>query len=188
MIIFSYRQALIDDPFSSLTADYQECADNLIFIFFSQLGSALGTLDIIIPLAIVFTLFLLAIYQYVTGDKIPETYSREERESALTAFATTLLLARDARRVEETSLSNRFSNNTSNNYNHNNDSYEENKNERTAEIIENIILALDKDSSYHGDAYQLKNKVIELQNYIDSIDLPYRQQKTIVAQISPEGL
>ncbi len=97
-------------------------------------------------------------------------------------------MARDARRVEETSLSNRFSNNTSNNYNHNNDSYEENKNERTAEIIEDIILALDKDSSYHGDAYQLKNKVIELQNYIDSIDLPYRQQKTIVAQISPEGL
>ncbi len=105
LIISMYRQSLINDPFSSLTADYQECADNLSYTFFSLIGSALGTLDLIIPLSIVLTLFLLAIYQNITGNQIPETYSREERESSLTAFATTLLLARDARRIEHTTNS-----------------------------------------------------------------------------------
>ncbi len=179
-----YRQSLINDPFSSLTADYQECADNLIYTFFSQIGSALGTLDLIIPLSIVLTLFLLAIYQNITGNQIPETYSREERDSALTAFATTLLLARDARRIEQTTNhSKRFSSRSNHN---NNDSFRDsNKNEST-ELIENLILALDKDSSYHGNAYQLKNKVVELQNYIDSIELRNKQEKNFTAQIYPE--
>jgi hypothetical protein len=61
----------------------------------SQLGAAMGTLDILIPLAILLTMALSYFYQKMWKDPIPKSYSKEDKEAIIEELAVSLLLTRD---------------------------------------------------------------------------------------------
>ena len=86
---------MVDEPFTSLVQDYVQCQDAALLVFFTQLGSALGTMDLLILLSIILTFTFMFFYLGLTGEKIPEGYSKDDRDSVLKAFAISLLLARD---------------------------------------------------------------------------------------------
>jgi hypothetical protein len=76
-------------------------------VVLNQLGSAFGAMDIIIPISILITMALVKLYQtlFLGGEEIaPETYSQEEKDSAVNALAISLLLTRDHLRYYERKL------------------------------------------------------------------------------------
>jgi hypothetical protein len=86
---------LISVPFSELVQDYTTCTYQSSYVFLSQLGAAMGTLDILIPLAILLTMILSYFYQTLWKDPIPKSYSKEEKEDIIEELAVSLLLTRD---------------------------------------------------------------------------------------------
>lgn len=148
-------QALIDTPFTSLTQDYNECTDNTIYVFFTQLGSTLGTMDILVPLAIILTIISMNIYQKITNDRIPDSYSREEKDRALDALAISLLLTRDVQMKEGA------------------DSLTERKvdEKRNHEILSEIVKALHLDSELHSDDANLQRVREEVFGSKSSIEI-----------------
>lgn len=149
------RQALIDVPFTSLTQDYNECTDNTIYVFFTQLGSTLGTMDILVPLAIILTIISMNIYQKITNDRIPDSYSREEKDRALDALAISLLLTRDVQMKEGAgSLTER--------------GVDEKRNH---EILSEIVKALHLDSELHSDDANLQRVREEVFGSKSSIEI-----------------
>jgi hypothetical protein len=88
-------ESLIEKPFSELVQEYTTCTYQASYVFLSQLGAAMGTLDILIPLAIVLTLSVSFLYQKLWKDPIPKSYSKEEKEAVLEDLAVSLLLTKD---------------------------------------------------------------------------------------------
>lgn len=89
---------MVDKPFSDLVESYTVCKYSTSFVVLQQAGSAFGTMDILIPIAIFLTMIVTYTYQYIAlgGEEIlPETYSQEEKDATLNAFALSLLMTRD---------------------------------------------------------------------------------------------
>jgi hypothetical protein len=92
------RHKLIKTPYANLVQEYTTCTSKPMSVVLNQLGSAFGSMDFIVPLAILITIGMVYCYQklFLNGEEIaPETYSGEEKASALNALATSLLLTRD---------------------------------------------------------------------------------------------
>jgi hypothetical protein len=88
---------LIEKPFAKLTEDYNKCEQTKSSVFLNQIGAAFGSLNILVPFSILLLTVITYFYQtYYLHDEIaPETYSEEEKTSALNALAISLLLTRD---------------------------------------------------------------------------------------------
>jgi hypothetical protein len=158
---FFCRNSLIDKPFAPLIQDYQQCNNDPTMVFFTQVGAALGNLSVIIPVAIVVTLLLLYFYQSVTGDMIPRTYSKEERETALNALAVSLLLKRDYHRSEVEryqEMHQKLLNLSELNSASSTSSSSALKNDMLTEVVK----ALHYDSEYHSNAHYLNHAVNEI--------------------------
>jgi hypothetical protein len=172
---FIVRQKLVDTPFTSLTQDYSKCSDTPVFVFLTQIGSALGSMDVIFPLSIFSTIFILYVYQKLTGNQIPESYSKDERDQALSALAVSLLLVRDKeRRNSEKKLKYTYGPVSGSENNHN-DSGKMDEHERQLQeqelirrqtirekdnqVLVSLVHSLHMDSDIHGDAHKLKEKV-----------------------------
>lgn len=98
-------------------------------------------------------------YQKATKDKIPESYSKEEKERALDAFAISLLLTRDFQRkggggdAESAPTE------------------EVLKDKRQHEILSEIVKALHLDSEIHGDADHLQKIRDEIRGIRSSVEM-----------------
>jgi hypothetical protein len=166
------RQKLVDTPFTSLTQDYSKCSDTPIFVFLTQIGSALGSMDVIFPLSVFSTIFILYLYQKLTGNQIPESYSKDERDQAISALAVSLLLVRDKeRRNSEKKLKYTYGLvSGSENDNGKMDEHERQQQEQELirrqtirekdnQVLVSLVHSLNMDSDIHGDAHKLKEKV-----------------------------
>jgi hypothetical protein len=89
------RQMLIDTPFAPLLERYQECTVDASSAFVNQVGITLGNMGIVIPFIALFFLFLLHMYQHFSGHHIFVGYTVDEKDAALDALATSLLLAKE---------------------------------------------------------------------------------------------
>jgi hypothetical protein len=107
---------------------------------------------------VIFFLSCVILYQRLTGDVIPQAYSKSERDDVLNAFAISLLLARDRQRAKEYGNSSSFS--------------QENEQrlelQRTDSVSTNttlngLIRDLENDAEYHSNTYKLDGKIKQIQ-------------------------
>eukprot|EP01038_Epipyxis_sp_PR26KG_P011585 gene11585-15517_t len=96
-IIGTYEEwnNLVKTPFAPLSQQYEICRNNPTRVFQNQLGSAVGNIGIIAPVAAMTILFFIYIYQSVTGINIPKSYAKSEKDASLDELSVALLLARD---------------------------------------------------------------------------------------------
>jgi hypothetical protein len=164
LIIFSHRQKLIDTPFTALTQEYSQCTDDSTYVFFNQLGSALGTMDLLIPFSVILTFIVLGFYQCLTKDFIPAAYDKDERDSALKAVAVSLLLARDKERERKAG----------------NIDVEGHAPHGKDEIFVKLVKGLDIDSEYHGSIEKVKEKQQNLRSASSDNRMNYQKVVPVV--------
>jgi hypothetical protein len=93
------REQLVEQPFAPLTQQYETCSNDPTTALFTQAGVSAGNVSLLSPLGVLLVLALLAAYQFCSGAHIPRTYSRGDKDAALDALATAMLLVRDKRLV-----------------------------------------------------------------------------------------
>jgi hypothetical protein len=64
-------------------------------VFINQAGIAVANTKLLIPMLVIFILFLLQLFQQLTGSAIPYKYSDARKQAALDKLAITLLLHQD---------------------------------------------------------------------------------------------
>lgn len=146
--------------------EYTQCSYKPTFVFLTQLGSAFGAMDILIPFAVLITSAIVYCYQrFILHDEIlPETYSKEEKESAINALATSLLLTRDHLRYYERQKTSKLENvqslEMSDIFPKHSKSNLSPLNAQEKELYEHVIYpfvkTLSKDSIYHSNPKKLR--------------------------------
>lgn len=86
---------LLSIPPSGLYNDYVSCKQNFSTVFINQAGIAVANTKLLIPMLVIFILFLLQLFQQLTGSAIPYKYSDARKQAALDKLAITLLLHQD---------------------------------------------------------------------------------------------
>ncbi len=71
------------------------CKQNFSTVFINQAGIAVANTKLLIPMLVIFILFLLQLFQQLTGSAIPYKYSDARKQAALDKLAITLLLHQD---------------------------------------------------------------------------------------------
>jgi hypothetical protein len=82
-------------PYASLVESYVTCTDSYSTIVLNSIGISSGNTSTFLSMLVLLLIAVAYTYQYFTGDKINPTFTSEERNDALEAFAVSLLLQRD---------------------------------------------------------------------------------------------
>eukprot|EP01034_Spumella_vulgaris_P047475 gene47475-biopygen32379 len=87
---------LYETPYAPLNQNYERCNNQVFQTIVNQAGIAIGDLEILAPFVIIFIFMLNSIHKRFYKVPLDESYSKGEKDSALDAFAMSMLLARDA--------------------------------------------------------------------------------------------
>ena len=90
---------MVNMPYGTLTESYVECVDAMPTILSNTLGITIGNVGAYTPMMVITLIILLQSYQMLSGKQLFGTFSKGDREDALDAFATALLLVRDEKLV-----------------------------------------------------------------------------------------
>jgi hypothetical protein len=90
------RTKLYNEPYAPLNQKYQQCTNDEFQTAVNQAGIAIGNVQIVAPICIILLLLLTYLHKWWHKVPLDESYSKGEKESALDAYAMSLLLARDA--------------------------------------------------------------------------------------------
>ncbi len=71
------------------------CKQNFSTVFINQAGIAVANTRLLIPMLVVFILFLLQLFQQLSGSAIPYKYSDARKQNVIDKLAITLLLHQD---------------------------------------------------------------------------------------------
>ncbi len=85
------------NPYAPLSQKYEQCTYDVFQTAVNQAGIAIGNIQIVAPILII--LLMLISMWHKSYNKVPldESYSKAAKDSALDAYAMSLLLARDQR-------------------------------------------------------------------------------------------
>jgi hypothetical protein len=162
--IFTLRNRLITTPFAPLIQDYQKCNTAPTAAFVNQLGISMGAISAMTPLIVITLLVSILIAQFCFGRRIPIVYRQRERQIALNALATSLLLTRDRKNFK---LSASAADNDSN--------------DGTAaaavedEVLLEIVQSLEKDANLYNNAFKLQAEVDDMTT--NWRDIKFQQQQ-----------
>ena len=90
---------LVANPYGPLVESYVECIAKTSTIYSNSLGITIGNIGAYIPVICLALVTLLSVYQRFSGNKVLASYTKSERDTALDALATLLLLHRDSKFV-----------------------------------------------------------------------------------------
>ncbi len=96
-ILLLIRTRLIEIPYAPLVQDYQKCHYSVYQTLLNQAGIAVGNIQIVAPLCIAFLMIVTWLHKWWSKVPLDESYTKAEKDSALDAYAMSLLLARDDR-------------------------------------------------------------------------------------------
>jgi hypothetical protein len=82
-------------PYAPLNQNYQRCTADVFQTLLNQAGVATGNIQIIAPLCVILIFYLAHLHKQWNKVPLDESYSRGEKDSALDAYAMSMLLARD---------------------------------------------------------------------------------------------
>jgi hypothetical protein len=147
-----------------LIQDYQKCNTAPTAAFVNQLGISMGAISAMTPLIVITLLVSILIAQFCFGRRIPIVYRQRERQVALNALATSLLLTRDRKNFK---LSASATDNDSN--------------DGTAaaavedEVLLEIVQSLEKDANLYNNAFKLQAEVDDMTT--NWRDIKFQQQQ-----------
>eukprot|EP01034_Spumella_vulgaris_P047586 gene47586-biopygen39817 len=90
-------QMLHDYPYVPLSQKYQQCTYDVLQTMINQAGIAIGNIQIVAPILIIFLMLMSMLHKSYNKVPLDESYSKAAKDSALDAYAMSLLLARDQR-------------------------------------------------------------------------------------------
>jgi hypothetical protein len=82
-------------PYGDLVQNYQQCKNDKYQTLVSQGGIAAGNIQVFAPMCVIFLLLVTYLHKWWNKVPLDESYTKAEKDSALDAYAMSLLLARD---------------------------------------------------------------------------------------------
>jgi hypothetical protein len=89
------RERVIDVPYGPLVQNYQQCKHDVYTTLVNQAGIAIGNLQVVAPLVVIFLMLVTYLHKWWNKVPLDESYTKAEKDSALDAYAMSLLLSRD---------------------------------------------------------------------------------------------
>ncbi len=75
--------------------NYQQCKNDAYQTLRSQAGIAVGNIQVVAPMCVIFLMLVTWLHKWWNRVPLDESYTKAEKDSALDAYAMSLLLARD---------------------------------------------------------------------------------------------
>lgn len=149
------------------------------------------------PLSILSTVIFLYLYQLLTGKKIPEAYSKEERDSAINALAVSLLLTRDRQRAALVKSKGQKIEQPAPVEGEEGEMVTvDEKGEEEEDILSQLVNALHIDSEYHANAHSLDRIIgnLKAQSMRKSVHTSSKRETAVkvqeyrIAQVIPDPI
>ncbi len=94
-IALCFRERVISVPYGPLVQNYQQCKNDKYQTMMNQAGIATGNIQVVAPMVVIFLMLVTWLHKWWNKVPLDESCTKAEKDSALDAFAMSLLLSRD---------------------------------------------------------------------------------------------